>query len=219
MTDDFKQKKEKLSVADLYVVTSESLSAGRTSLEVLDAVILAGVRIVQLREKEKTKGDLYRLAVEFRKRTQEAGTLLIINDHVDVALAAGADGVHLGRSDMPIDAARRIAPNLLIGASSHNVEQALEAESAGADYINIGPVFKTLTKPEHQNFVGPEMVAKVVGQVQIPVSCMGGINQSNIAAVVGAGPGMVAVVTAVTQASDMRKAAEELRNFLLEARS
>jgi thiamine-phosphate pyrophosphorylase len=214
MTDEYKIRKEKLRAVDLYVVTSESASGGRTSLEVLDAVLLAGVLIVQLREKEKTKGDLYRLAVEFRKRTQEAGTLLIINDHVDVALAAGADGVHLGRSDMPIDAARRIAPNLLIGASSHNVEQALDAESAGADYINIGPVFKTLTKPEHKNFVGPAMVAKVVGQVQIPVSCMGGINQSNIARVVGAGPGMVAVVTAVTQAPDMRKATEELRKII-----
>ncbi len=199
----------------MYVVTSEAHSAGRTSLEVLDACLAAGVRMVQLREKEKSKKDLYELALKFREKTREAGCLFIVNDCVDLALAVGADGVHLGRSDLPVEAARRIAPDLLIGASSHNVEQAEYAQSAGADYVNIGPIFPTATKPEHKTFVGPEMIGRVMEAVDIPVTCMGGITHSNIAQVARAGAKIVAVVTAVTKADDMRKSAARLRDIIL----
>ena len=103
--------------ADLYVVITAAFCAGRTGLAVLDQVLAAGVKIVQLREKDLADRTLYELAREFRRRTEAAGSLLIIDDRVDIALAAGADGVHLGQTDLPVAAARRIAPDLIIGAS------------------------------------------------------------------------------------------------------
>ena len=134
--------------ADLYVVITEAFCAGRTSLAVLDQVLAAGVGIVQLREKDLADRPLYELAVEFRRRTEVAGALLIIDDRVDLALAAGADGVHLGQTDLPVAAARGVAPDLIIGASSHSLEEALAAQEAGAGYVNLGPIFPTATKPD-----------------------------------------------------------------------
>ena len=129
--------------ADLYVVISEAFCAGRTSLTVLDKILAAGVGIVQLREKDLEDRPLYELAVEFRRRTEAAGALLIIDDRVDIALAADADGVHLGQEDLPVAAAHRVAPNLIIGASTHSLEEALAAQEAGAGYVNLGPIFPT----------------------------------------------------------------------------
>jgi len=208
------ERLRKLEKVDLYFVTSEPLSAGRTSIEVLDAALSGGVRMVQLREKEKSKRELFELACVFRARTKEAGCLLIINDHLDVALATGADGVHLGQSDLPIDAARRIAPELILGASSHNLSQALAAQDAGASYVNIGPVFPTQTKPEHKTFLGPEAMGRIGGELRVPYSCMGGINEENIEQVVGAGAQIVAVVTAVSKAPDPAAAVRRLREIL-----
>jgi len=118
---------------ELYTVTCQELSEGRTNLEVLEAVIGGGGKIIQLREKDWDKRDLYELAIEFRKRTLKSNTILIINDHIDIALAVNADGVHLGQEDLPIPAARRIAPDLIIGASTHSLEEALIAEKEGAE--------------------------------------------------------------------------------------
>jgi len=196
---------------DLYPVTCEGLSAGRSALEVLDAVIRGGAKIIQLREKDYSKVDLYRLALKFREITARAGVLLIINDHVDIALAAEADGVHVGREDLPVAAARRIAPELLIGASSHSLEEALEAEREGADYVNIGPIFPTRTKQGVTCFLGPEAVTAIAPHLQIPFSVMGGINASNIDRVVAVGARRVAVVTAVSQEKDMAGAVAFLR--------
>lgn len=211
---DYEGRLRRLRRVDLYMVTSESLSGRRTSLDVLDAVLAAGVRMVQLREKEKSKGELYHLACRFRSRTAEAGCLLIVNDHLDVALAAGADGVHLGREDLPIAAARSIAPKLIIGASSHSLAEALEAQGEGADYVNIGPIFPTKTKPEHQVFLGPEGIRDIGSELSIPFSCMGGINRDNIEELVKAGAKIVAVITAVTRAEDMTEAARTLRTLI-----
>ena len=115
--------------ADLYVVITESFCAGRRSLEVLEAVLAAGVGIVQLREKDLDDRRLYELALAYRQRTGAVGALLIIDDRLDIALAAGADGVHLGQTDLPVANARRIAPDLFIGASSHSLEEALAAQA------------------------------------------------------------------------------------------
>ncbi len=142
-----------LKEIDIYPVTCQALSNGRTNLEVAAAVLAGGANIIQLREKHWFKRDLYDLAVEFQKQTRSYNALLIINDHVDVALAAGADGVHLGQDDLPIEAARRIAPDLIIGASSHSLNEALKAEKDGADYVNIGPIFLTKTKADADRFL------------------------------------------------------------------
>ena len=200
--------------ADLYVVITQPFCAGRTSLTVLDQVLTAGVGIVQLREKDLEGRRLYELAVEFRRRTEAAGALLIIDDRVDIALAAGADGVHLGQEDLPVAAARAIASDLIIGASTHSLEEALAAQEAGAGYVNIGPIFSTATKPAAIP-LGIEAIQRIAPRLRIPWSTMGGINQGNIAQVVARGARHPAVMSAVTAASDVSAAAWILRKAII----
>jgi thiamine-phosphate pyrophosphorylase len=188
---------------DIYPVTCERLSAGRSNLTVLTAVIQGGARIIQLREKEYTGKALYRLALEFREMTRRAGVLLIINDHLDIALAVDADGVHLGQDDLPVTAARTLAPGLLIGASTHSLEEALQAQNDGADYINIGPIFPTKTKEGVETYLGPDAIAEIAPKVRLPFTVMGGINPSNIDQVLARGARRIAMVTAITQAQDI----------------
>ena len=207
---DLTQRMAVFERADLYVVITESFCAGHTSLEVLDRVLDAGVGIVQLREKDLGGRELYELAVACRRRTEAAGALLIIDDRVDIALAAAADGVHLGQADLPVAAARRIAPDLIIGASSHSLEEALAAQEAGASYVNIGPIFPTATKPQAVA-LGVEALSRIAPYLRIPWSTMGGINQGNIAQVVARGARHPAVMSAVTAAPDVSAAARALR--------
>lgn len=202
---------------DVYPVTCEQLSKGRSNLEVLEAAIQGGTRIVQLREKEYRKKDLYHLALKFRKMTARPGVLLIINDHVDIALGVEADGVHLGQDDLPVQVVRKLAPDLLIGASTHSLEQALQAEKDGADYINIGPIFSTKTKEGVERFLGPEVIARISPQVDVPFTVMGGINEANIDQVLAQGARRVAMVTAITQAANIaervKSLKERIRNY------
>jgi len=204
---------------DLYPVTDQALSLGRTDLEVLDGLIAGGAKIVQLREKHLSKKDLYSLALKFRERTASAGMLLIINDHIDIALSCGADGVHLGQDDLPLEAAREIAPDLVIGVSTHNLEEVLLAQKQGADYINIGPIFATQTKEVSVVPLGPEAIEKIAPTINIPFTVMGGINSSNIDKVLQAGARRVAVVTAVTKAPNIEQAVRGLRETIGRAES
>jgi len=202
---------------DIYPVTCEHLSQGRSNLEVLHAVIQGGAKIIQLREKEYHKKDLYDLAMKFRDVTAKAGVLLIINDHLDIALAVDADGVHLGREDLPVGVARQLAPDLLIGASTHSLEEAIEAQENGADYINIGPIFPTKTKEGVERFLGPDAIVAISPNLEVPFTVMGGIKEENIEQVLGKGARKVAVVTAITKAPDMvervKSLKEKIRTF------
>lgn len=204
--------------ADLYVVITESFCAGRPALDVLDAVLDAGVRMVQFREKGLDGGHLCRRASEFRERTARHDCLLIIDDRVDIALAVGADGVHLGQSDLPIAAARSIAPDHIIGASTHTLDEAVAAQDAGASYVNIGPIFSTQTKDVSGGAIGPEALDVICPHLRIPWTTMGGIKAHNIQEVLDRGARHVAVVTAVTEAPDVCAAARELRERILRAR-
>jgi len=209
-----KERLLKLKTIDIYPVTCQELSEGRTNLEVLTAVLAGGAKIIQLREKHWDKKDLYELAMEFRKLTRSHGALLIINDHVDVALAAGADGVHLGQEDLPVGAARKIAPELIIGASSHNLSEALKAEEDGADYVNIGPIFPTKTKANTVSFLGPEAIGEIGSQLNVPFTTMGGINPDNIDRVLAAGARHVAMITGITRAADIAARVRRLRKTI-----
>lgn len=204
-------RKSSFDRIDIYPVTCERLSNGRSDIEVLEGLVAGGAGIVQLREKEMPERDFYLLAERFREITAGAGMLLIINDRVDVALAVGADGVHLGQDDFPVPAARRIAPDLLIGASSHNLEEALRAQEQGADYVNIGPIFPTGTKTGIEHFLGPEAIGAIAPSLKIPFTVMGGIKESNIDLVLRAGARRIAVVTAITQAPDIAQAVKNLK--------
>jgi thiamine-phosphate pyrophosphorylase len=205
-----KERLIKLKAIDIYPVTCQELSEGRTNLEVLAAVLAGGAKIIQLREKHWDKKDIYELAVEFGKRTRSSDALLIINDHVDIALAAGADGVHLGQEDLPIKAARNIAPDLIIGASSHNLAEALRAEQDGADYVNIGPIFPTKTKANTVRFLGTEAIAEIGPKLTVPFTTMGGIHPDNIGRVLKAGARRVAMITGITCAADITERVRQL---------
>ena len=196
--------------AGLYLVTSQALSCGRTTLEIVDAALTGGVRLIQLREKEMPMPDFLRLADQVRARTAQAGALLIINDRVDVALAVGADGVHLGQADFPIAPARRLAPDLIIGASTHSPAEAQAAERAGASYINIGPLFPTQTKTWPGEFLGLKGLGEIARHVAIPWTVMGGIKPEHVPALIQAGTRTIAVVTAITAAADPAQAARDL---------
>ena len=188
---------------DIYPVTCESLSRGRTDIDVLNGVIAGGAKIIQLREKEISKKELYQLAVKFQEITRKSGILLIINDHVDIALASGADGVHLGQDDLPADAAREIAPDIIIGVSTHNESEATAAQDKGADYVNIGPIFPTETKIDTNESLGLEKIFSISKNLKIPFTVMGGINLENIEDVMRRGARKIAVVSAITAAHDI----------------
>jgi len=200
--------------AGLYLVTSQALSCGRTTLEIVDAALAGGVRLIQLREKEMPVPDFWRLAGQIRARTARAGALLIINDRLDVALAVGADGVHLGQADFPIAPARQLAPDLIIGASTHSPAEARAAEQAGASYLNIGPLFPTRTKTWPGEFLGLEGLSAIARLVTLPWTVMGGIKKAHIPDLLKAGARTIAVVTAVTAAADPAQAARELLALL-----
>ena len=201
---------------DIYPVTCEELSGGRSNLEVLEAVIQGGSKIIQLREKDYPKKDLYHLALKFREMTAKAGVLLIINDHVDIALGVEADGVHLGQDDLPLTVARQLASELLIGASTHSLEQALQAEKDGADYVNIGPIFPTRTKEGVERVLGPEAIATTSPHVEVDFTVMGGINEANIDQVLAQGARRVAMVTAITKATDIAAKVRFLKEKIME---
>jgi thiamine-phosphate pyrophosphorylase len=195
---------------DLYPVIGERFCSGRPSVEVLESVIDGGAKIVQFREKDFPEREIFLRAEQYRKITADAGILLIINDRVDIALAVGADGVHLGQDDIPLEAAREIVPDLLIGISTHSIGEALIAQEGGADYVNVGPIFSTNTKQGLHRFLGPEAVTAIGEKVEVPYTVMGGIKESNLDEVLCRGARRVAVVTAVTQAPDVVKATRSL---------
>lgn len=168
----------------------------------LAEVLKAGVSIVQLREKSMEAGPLLRHAEVFRRRTEQANALFIVNDRVDVALAAGADGVHLGQDDLPVEAARaQMGPDRIIGLSTHSIEQLREGLASTADYCAVGPVYATPTKPGRPA-VGLDLVRSVAELAEKPVFAIGGIGPSNVEEVVGAGARRVAVVRALTESAN-----------------
>lgn len=214
----YTERMRRFSEASLYLVTSQRFSGERSTVDIIRSGLAAGIRLFQLREKDLTVAELVELAGIVRTLTAECNALLIINDRVDVALACDADGVHLGREDLPIDAARRIAPDLIIGASAHSVDEALEAERKGASYINIGPLFATVTKEWHGQFLGLDGLRDIRGAVSLPFTVMGGIKKEHVPALVVEGARIIAVVTAVTAAADPETAAREFIAEIVKAK-
>jgi thiamine-phosphate pyrophosphorylase len=203
---------DRLEAARLCVITPD-----RGHDELLDlarAALRGGADVLQLRHKTLPRGELLALAHRVREATTRAGALFIVNDHVDIALIVGADGVHLGPNDMSIEAARRIAPEgFLIGASASSVEAARAAVQAGADYIGSGPAFSTPMKKE-KAVIGPAGVAAVVAAVDVPVFAIGGIEASNLAELTTLGIHRACVIRAVADAPDPEQATARLRAML-----
>ncbi len=198
---------------DLYPVVSSEFCNGRHPVEVLREIAGGGATLVQLREKNLDKRAYYELACTYREITEAHNMLLIINDYVDIALAVNADGVHLGQEDLPLSAAKRIAPELLIGVSTHNPAEAAQAVREGAGYINIGPIFATGTKAVNCGPVGVDMLKQIAPTLNIPFSIMGGIKAKHIPELVAAGAKRIAMVTEITQADDIKAQTELLRSL------
>lgn len=200
----------------LYAVT-DLKDADQTILQKVDAAYRGGADIVQLRAKNLNDRKLTSLGLEIRKIADRHRKLFFVNDRADIAVAVSADGIHLGQDDLPIDAARRICRQagiaMWIGKSTHSIEQSVAAEKEGADYIGVGPVFETPTKPGREP-VGVELVRQVSQTARIPFVVIGGINASNLRQVLDAGAKRVAVVRAIFAAKDVRMATAELRQVL-----
>ncbi len=195
----------------LYVILDRSAARGRTLPELLEAVLAGGCRMVQLREKAMPLSELFPVAQILRRRSREAGALFIVNDRADLALALDADGLHLGQDDLPGAAGRRLLrPGMILGISTHDADQARRALADGADYIAVGSMFPTGTKPGFQ-LVGPDLVRRVRPEIAIPLVAIGGITEDNCEEVVSAGADAVAVISAVCAAADPETAT---RRFL-----
>ena len=196
----------------LIVLTDHRLASPRSVLEVVEASLAAGAPAVQLRDKEATSRELYEQAIRLRELTRRYGALLFVNDRLDVALAAGADGVHLGPDDLPLAAARNVAPPpFLIGVSIDDPDAARDAEAAGADYIGCGAVFGTTTKQDVGNErIGPEELEAVARAVDIPVVGIGGVTVENVDLLPATGAAGVAVVGAVMASKDPTNATRRL---------
>jgi len=203
----------------VYVITDAKLSRGRSHLEVAQAAIEGGASIIQFREKEMTTRELVETARRLKELTEEKGVPFIVNDRLDVALAVEADGVHVGQDDMPAALARQlIGPRKILGVSASTVEEALQAEKNGADYVSASPVFTTPTKPDTPPPTGLEGLRAIVEAVNLPVIAIGGINEKNAAEVMEAGAQGVAVISAVVSPPDIAAAARHLRETLETAR-
>lgn len=204
----------------LVLVTDRGLARGRAIADVVRAAVAGGVSIVQLREKLCGIREFIEEGRTLLALLRPLGIPLIVNDRVDVALAIGADGIHLGQRDMPIAVARRLVPpEWVIGISAESPEDAVRAEQEGADYVGVSPVFGTPTKPDHAPPLGLAGLQAIRAAVKIPLVAIGGICADNAQAVIWAGATGVAVVSAIVAADDPRAAAEDLRRNVAAARN
>ncbi|GMT42044.1 MAG: thiamine-phosphate synthase [bacterium] len=194
----------------LYFVADAGLIGKRSILTVVRQAVAGGAGIIQLRAKDFSTGEFLKKSKTLHDFLIKKGTPFIINDRADVAVACGADGVHLGQDDLPIaDARKMLGRKKIIGLSCHTVSQAKKAQSEGADYIGVGQVFYTMTKGITQHLIGVKKLAAIAKSVSIPVIAIGGIKPENAADVMKSGCAGVAVVSAIAAAKNPRRAAEQ----------
>ncbi|MFH0860648.1 MAG: thiamine phosphate synthase [Candidatus Altiarchaeota archaeon] len=199
-----------MNLRGLYFITDRKLSKKSVESTVEDAV-KGGVKVVQYREKELPAGEMLRVAENLRDITREAGVLFLVNDRVDIALAVGADGVHLGQDDMPIEIARRLlGRESVIGVTVHNVREARDAERRGADYLGMSPVFSTSTKSDAGEPAGVELIREVKKVVAVPCVAIGGIIMENLQEVIDAGADSVAMISAILSQEDISEAVRKV---------
>ena len=201
-------KQEKIRSAQLYIITDQRLARGRLLTEIVAQAIAGGADIIQLRDKESSAKELVQTGLALRDVTRQTGAIFIVNDRVDVAMVVDADGAHLGQDDLPPVYTRRImGSEKIIGVSVGSVAEAIQAVADSADYISVGSIFPTQTKPDAGGAVGTQLITQIKNAVDIPVVAIGGITADNIAQVAEAGADCVAVISAVVGADDVETAA------------
>jgi thiamine-phosphate pyrophosphorylase len=192
-----------LSIPPLYAILDPEQTKGRTAERVLYDLLEGGVTFLQLRVKSLPASDFFELARHVRAATQFHGCKLIVNDRVDVALACDADGVHLGQDDLPLAVGRKLMGQKIVGISTHDLEQAQEAEQNGADYIGFGPMFGTTTKNTGFTARGVERLRQIRAAVKLPIVAIGGITEQNVTHVWQAGADSVAIISDMSGADDI----------------
>ena len=203
----------------LYVILDRTVAGDRDLDAILAAALAGGAGMIQLREKTWPSGTLFPAAQRLRARCRAAGVPFIVNDRVDLALAVEADGVHLGQDDLPPAAARALLrPGMIMGLSTHSVEQAKAAQAAGADYVAIGSMFPTASKPGFR-LVGPALAREVRPVVRVPLIGIGGITPENVGDVIAAGADGVAVISAICAAPSPEAAARRFVTAIAAARA
>lgn len=193
----------KLSLPPLYAILDPEQTRGRAPEDVLRELLSGGAKIIQLRAKKLSARAFLELADRARELTRAHGCRLIINDRIDVALSCGADGVHLGQEDLPLRAARSLLPAKIIGISTHNLEQANQAQDGGADYIGFGPMYGTATKQTEYSARGVVMLREIRNVVRIPIVAIGGINEGNVSEIWNAGADAAAIISDILAAEDI----------------
>jgi len=198
--------------ADIYGITAEEYSRGRSNIEVVAQMIEAGIMVIQYREKEKSDRRKYEECRKIREMTRKAGVSFIVNDSVDLAMLVDADGVHLGQDDLPPGVVKKLAgEKMFIGLSTHSPAQAEAALKLGVDYIGVGPIFATNTKKDVCEPVGLEYLDYVVKNIRLPCVAIGGIKEHNIAEVYRRGARCIALVTEIVGAPDIGAKVRDLR--------
>jgi len=203
-----RDKKEKL--AGLYVILDTGALRGRDEVKVVQEVIKGGARVLQFRDKQRTRSQLLPVVDNLRTLCREASVLFLINDYLDLALAVDADGLHIGQDDLPLPIARRQLPiDKIIGCSTKTISQAKKAEAEGADYVAVGSIFSSTTKPDSE-VVGIENLRQIKQAVSLPVVAIGGINQANIEQVLATGADSIAVISAIFGKQNVEEATRQL---------
>ena len=204
----------------LYVIIDDSLVSPRDIRKVLEQTLVGGAEVVQFRAKRLSKRQYYETSLALLPIARRHNAPFFVNDHLDIALAISADGIHLGQNDLPCSAARKLLPEkMLLGVSTHSEQQAAKALNDGADYIAIGAIFQTTTKENPETIVGTATVTAVKRLIgSVPLVAIGGINADNVAEVIRSGADSVAVASAVVRADDPRLAAQRLKDKIIEAR-
>ena len=198
-------------IRGIYVITDEELFPGRTHLEIAKAALEGGASVIQLRDKNAPDEHLIEIGREIRRLTSEAGALFIVNDRLEIALACDADGLHVGQGDRPACVLRPLLPSKILGVSVATPEEAVRAESDGADYLGVGPVFATSSKSDAGAPIGLVHIPSIkAGSGGLPIVAIGGISEGNIGEVARSGADSASVISAVVCAEDMVEATRRL---------
>ena len=200
--------------SELYPVVSSEFCLGRNVCNIVADIASAGTKVVQIREKNLSDSSMFELVKKCREITARHNMLLIVDDRVDIAVATGADGVHLGQEDFPLTEAKKLAPEMLFGVSTHNAEEIRKALSDGCGYLNIGPMFPTRTKSVACGALGLEKIEELVPMVTCPFSVMGGIKEHHLEMLCSKGFRHIAMVTEITQAPDVCQKVKQLRQIM-----
>lgn len=209
-----KSRKRLLRKSQLYLILDKQAFGKRSLKNIYSAACAGKIDLIQLRDKQSPKSVVLSLAIKLAKRLNRSKTLFIVNDYVDLVVPSGADGLHLGQDDLPINEARKIlGKDYIIGISCHSLKQALKAQEEGADYIGIGPVYRTATKPDYQP-IGLKTLSRLKDKIRIPYFAIGDIGLKNIKEIIAAGAKRVAVCREILKAKNQKEAAKQLSKIL-----